>query len=674
MPSVHVRASLCVSLCCAIITGGTTTVQSRELPSYYVYNGQRVPLELDLTRIAVKYRAGSTARDRSDAMTPHALSAATATPTGAGTWHLVPFSQAVPGANDIAATLDDLTASDAAEFVSPVFNGPRETWIVPTQDILVGFKAEYVQNAEGVLSATIPDGRITEREFGRMPGAFKIRSNARNGFDVLAEANRLAEDPRVAWAEPDMHFSGWGSLIPNDFYFPSLWGIMNTGQFGGTPDMDMDCELAWDISTGSASIKVVVLDVGVEQTHPDINQLPGADFTGEGGGGGPVNACDNHGTPVAGCVSAIINNTIGVVGSAPGCPVLSARPFIANLSCNGSWSSTASWTVDALDWGELQGARVSNNSNYYGFTSGAIASKYASTYTNGMVHFSSAGNDGAGSVSYPASLPTVNAIAALDPSGAKSSFSNFGPLLSLSAPGSSVYSTDRTGLSGWVSGDYVVVAGTSFASPYTAGVAALVLSVEPFLTTPEVERKLRCSAMDLGTSGFDNTFGYGFVNANNAISTPWGGPCAFCPAIDSDVDGDLVSDSCDNCQAVANPTQEDADGDGIGNACDNCSSTANAGQEDADGDSFGDACDLCPSVAIASNISLMTGDVNNDGSLTSADIIYMVNHVFKSGVAPVPVSEVGDVNCSGSLTSADVIYLVNYVFKGGPAPCDVCTA
>jgi hypothetical protein len=68
-----------------------------------------------------------------------------------------------------------------------------------------------------------------------------------------------------------------------------------------------------------------------------------------------------------------------------------------------------------------------------------------------------------------------------------------------------------------------------------------------------------------------------------------------------------------------------------------------------------------------------TGDVNTTGSITSADIIYLVNYVFKAGPAPLPVAESGDVNCTGNITSADVIYLVNHVFKTGPPPCDVCT-
>lgn len=69
---------------------------------------------------------------------------------------------------------------------------------------------------------------------------------------------------------------------------------------------------------------------------------------------------------------------------------------------------------------------------------------------------------------------------------------------------------------------------------------------------------------------------------------------------------------------------------------------------------------------------LMTGDVNLSASITSADIIYLVNFVFKGDVAPLPCAASGDVNLNGSVTSADIIYLVGYVFKGGPPPGNVC--
>ena len=70
--------------------------------------------------------------------------------------------------------------------------------------------------------------------------------------------------------------------------------------------------------------------------------------------------------------------------------------------------------------------------------------------------------------------------------------------------------------------------------------------------------------------------------------------------------------------------------------------------------------------------SLFTGDVNNDGAISSSDIIYAVGYVFKGGPEPTPCVAVGDVDCSGMITSSDIIEIVNYVFKSGPPFCDVC--
>lgn len=69
----------------------------------------------------------------------------------------------------------------------------------------------------------------------------------------------------------------------------------------------------------------------------------------------------------------------------------------------------------------------------------------------------------------------------------------------------------------------------------------------------------------------------------------------------------------------------------------------------------------------------LTGDVNGDALLTSADIISLVNYVFKGGPAPQPIELAGDIDCSGAVTSGDIIGMVNHVFKSGPAPCDACT-
>ena len=146
-------------------------------------------------------------------------------------------------------------------------------------------------------------------------------------------------------------------------------------------------------------------------------------------------------------------------------------------------------------------------------------------------------------------------------------------------------------------------------------------------------------------------------------------------AIDSNLDVVVAgSPSSGSHFVTAKYSQADADSDGIIDQYDNCLTTPNANQSNSDADTLGDACDNCISVDNPDQgfVVSLTGDVNTDSVLTSADIIGLVNYTFKSGDPPEPCVPAGDVNCSGNITSADIIYLVNHVFKGGSAPCDVC--
>src|ERR1700676_1452697 len=145
--------------------------------------------------------------------------------------------------------------------------------------------------------------------------------------------------------------TGQANLVPTDPSFTSSWGLRNTGQSGGQAGFDMKATAAWDVTLGSPSVIVLILDVGIQQDHPDINQIVGQDFTSDADSnpdGGPFGVYANHGTGVGGsfCVHVI-------------------------------------WVVYALNWGQSIGARVSNNSNGYTVTSSAIESAYASTRTNG---------------------------------------------------------------------------------------------------------------------------------------------------------------------------------------------------------------------------------------------------------------------------------------------------
>lgn len=495
-------------------------VKAQDEPHRY-YRGEKVALELEPSRVVLRAASRLSADELVARANACGVAASSATSTGLQSWFFLGLDEPLQNTADQRALIAKLADQGWVEFASPVIRGIDKHWAGITPEILIQFHAATDIGSPASTSATLEGlaslPALQASPFGGMDKSFVLRHGERNGFKVLDAANRLAADPRIAWAEPDWQFSGSGSHNPNDPGWRYLWGMKNTGQYNGFADRDMDVDLAWDLTEGSAAVKILVLDVGVEQTHPDINQVPGIDLTGSPSyKGGPVNNCDNHGTPVAGAITAILNNNRGTIGVAPGCKTLSARTFVANASCNGSWTTNASYTVNALEHGRQQGVRVTNNSNGYGFRSSAIESKYSSTRGLGMSHFASGGNNGRVGLTYPASLSTVFGIAAVDSRALLTSFSNYGPMTYSSAPGINIYTTDRTGSKGWTNSDYTNAWGTSFASPYTAGVAALILSLYPGQTHAQVELSLR-ACRDLGPAGWDATYGWGFTNANSAL-------------------------------------------------------------------------------------------------------------------------------------------------------------
>jgi subtilisin family serine protease len=178
----------------------------------------------------------------------------------------------------------------------------------------------------------------------------------------------------------------------------------------------------------------------------------------------------------------------------------------------------ASWTVDALSWAQLSGARVSNWS-FSMSSDDAVKDMLVETRNHGMVHFSSSGNSFPVPIAFPANFHAVHAIGS---DGQKASGSQTGGTLAFAAPGVSIQTTDRLGVDGYnpalsPNGDYSIASGTSFASPYAAGVAALVLSIQPSLSAHDVWVALVASARELGTPGWDSSFGHGLLNARGAL-------------------------------------------------------------------------------------------------------------------------------------------------------------
>lgn len=506
------------------------------LPSYYFYQGEPVALDLDVERIAVHPAEGV------DLSAPHARSpqalgieVSAVESTGLERLALLRLAQPLADCADAQAKIVAAVEAGGAAYASPVFESPliEGGWITVGPDVLVRFHEADGPRAGAALGELAGGFEVKEQNFGGLSNAYRLGGDRKSGFDVLAAANRLARDPRVKWAEPELIFTGRGAIEPNDPELDNLWGLINTGQgiFGqwGTADMDMDADEAWEISRGTTSVRVLVIDNGVQQDHPDINQSAGRDFTtgaADGvAGGGPGNTCDNHGTAVAGCISGRWNNSTGVVGVAPGCRVVSARCMVASPTspspgnpCTSNWTADNTWTVNALNWAVNNGIQISNNSNAYGVSSTAIDDAYLNAYGNGMTHFASSGNSGASSIAYPSSADTVNAVGNLDNTGARNASSQWGTGLDFSAPGTSIRTTDRTGSVGYDGTDYAWVTGTSFASPYAAGVAALVKVTHPAWNPINIETAMKSGATDLGAGSYDTTFGWGLVNAYRAIT------------------------------------------------------------------------------------------------------------------------------------------------------------
>ncbi len=484
-----------------------------DTPYYYTYFDQPVWLGLRTDAVAVFNDAGMEVRGGEltavGKLEAFEIMESDLQPVPVNGWQFATVP--APDAASVETWVATLSESEAAQFVSPVLLnefGP----VIITPKMFVQFAEDITPAQADLLLSSVNAGEVIDRSFGGVVNSYRVRATAGNGFDVLNAANILATLPEVVYAEPAFVWRGKLDLIPNDTYWNYLWGLHQTSNY------DMDAPAAWDISTGSSDIKVMIMDLGIQQDHPDINQIPGMDFTGRDvPGGGPYNYCDNHGTQVAGCVSAIINNSIGVVGIAPGCKSVSAKIGEADTPCSVYFSGSSEWIANALYWARDNGYRVSSASISTG-TSGAVTGAYNTTRGDGMVHFAASGNDGAGTVDYPASLASVNAIGAISSNGNRASFSNYGTGLAFVAPGNNIYTTDRTGSAGDFGGDYAFgVSGTSFSTPYAAGVAAMVLSVNPAMIPEHVEQVMQDNAMDRGSAGYDTVYGWGIVKAYGSM-------------------------------------------------------------------------------------------------------------------------------------------------------------
>jgi thermitase len=307
-----------------------------------------------------------------------------------------------------------------------------------------------------------------------------------------AVLEKLKNNPHIKFAELDRKVSF--SASSNDPYFGSEYHLTKIG-----------ADLAWDKTQGEG-ITIAILDSGVDPTHPDLQASLINGYNAYDNNTNTADVC-GHGTAVAGSAAAITNNGIGVAGVAGKSKIMPIRIAYKDStgSCYGYYSTITNGLIYAAD----NGAKIANIS--YGGVSGSSSIINAANYmqSKGGLVFVSAGNESVQSTTLP--TPSMIVVSATDQNDNKTSWSNYGSYVSLAAPGSYIYTTSN-------GSSYGAWNGTSFSSPITAGVAALVMSANPALSYLDVQNILFSTAVDLGAVGKDIYFGYGRVNANAAVN------------------------------------------------------------------------------------------------------------------------------------------------------------
>jgi thermitase len=345
----------------------------------------------------------------------------------------------------------------------------------------------------------------------------------------------LRNNPIVEKAEPNFYY--YTQKTATDTNYSLLWGLRNFGQSDnkqvGVSGVDIGAEDAWDITTGSDSVVVAVIDTGIDLNHPDLksnlwintveaNGRAGVDDDGNGfiddiNGVNFVEANiptsnphdDNgHGTHCAGTIGAVSNKD-GIVGVAWKVKLMPVK-FLG-----GSGGGTLEGAIRSIDYAVKMGAHILSNSWGGGGSSQLLQEAIERAEKAGTLFVAAAGNSGMNndtSPHYPSSYPVNNvlSVADIDNRGEVAGFSNTGKKsVSVAAPGVNIYST-------YLNGGYEWLSGTSMATPHVSGLAALLLAQAPKRSYQEIKDRIMTTARKLPTLRNRVSSG-GLVNARNAL-------------------------------------------------------------------------------------------------------------------------------------------------------------
>lgn len=346
-----------------------------------------------------------------------------------------------------------------------------------------------------------------------------------SGADPFFVASKIKNDKDVEWTEPKFVYEIF--YTPNDPSYPAQ-------QYGLTK---IQADLAWDISKGDTNVIIGIVDTGVDWDHPDLSaniwrnwdEIPGNGIDDDGNGfiddirgwdfGGLTGTPDNdpmedrsdHGTHVAGTSSAVTDNGVGVASIGFNSKIMAVKTTRDDYR-----SSAGPYIVygyEGITYAADNGCQVINCS-----WGGGGYSMFAQTVVDyalskGSLVVAAAGNDNSIEKFYPAAYNGVFSVASTTSTDTRSSFSNYGRYIDVSAPGSDIYDT-------WQNDTYKTLNGTSMASPLVAGLAALTVAQFPSYNPIQIGEQIRVNSDNINSINliYTDLLGYGRINAYKTLS------------------------------------------------------------------------------------------------------------------------------------------------------------
>ncbi len=529
---------------------------------YYSY-GEKIPLVLSEHEITLKFKTETTLQQRQNVLSKESLIRESVPIKLAACKEFLTCKLESP--TNVTQLVSHLKQNKEIDIVNPVCFINGKTKVRLYDRFVVQFNTFTSKQEIDALNDKYHVKII--KISSASPNRYVLKITAETNMSVLDIANIYHIDPRVEYSLPDFIVDVNLCSVPNDTYFSNQYYLRNTGQTGGINGVDINVDPAWDLTSGSSSITVAVIDAG-GSAHEDIpaSRIAGGydyiDEDNDPSAGGN----EAHGMACAGIIAATKDNNIGISGIAPKSKLMFFRVF------NSFKEGAVSHFVEAIDSAWMSGVDIINNSwGFSGPPNNDINAAIGRAMTQGrngkgtsvvfaVGNNADRNNNYYGFIENPASHPGVIAVGAIDKSNNIQNYSprGTGAQLTVVAPSGAtstdlaektyklngdVWSTDISGQPGWNSGVYGIgspteyikyiwdspggdassvgnytarFGGTSAACPQVSGAVALILSLNPNLTKSQVKFIIERTATNMGSS-YSIDYGYGRLNVYDAL-------------------------------------------------------------------------------------------------------------------------------------------------------------